>query len=426
MTTYRSITIDGKKFCYNLAPPPEKIFSQQNILAYIKKYQLGQHYQKCHKSLPFKILSSSDIFSPDNKFRTFARTLVVDLLWSSDTQKYCIEIMNGPKWPNNGIFIWLNNLDLIEEELLSPVDTTQYERLVMIFQFVAQFTTDSEIYDQCLEIAEKLRNQRMIHLMAFNKKFKSKHTAFPEKPPGLNRIKSFNPGSFFQPINNHLAYWSERIVYAYFSLSKDCNKTTKLVTYVYLLNSLVEYNKLTKNLGPDEKEIDLEKVFTTLEVILGQALNGPNRETYNTIYEDVSKFIISLDKKNSLVVTESDILQKPKSSQDIKLLDLIDISLFNLIDKNVHQNDIRKFDWLYENIHLNNETEVRYIISEVCNHVSDDVYNDRSKTTSSNKELIEAFVFLSEKDMISLDNYLYLIGCATENKNQWILDNYKK
>jgi hypothetical protein len=406
-----------------ILPSKELTVSPKPVFNCIREFQLHQEYQTHHSRCVLQTMYRLDsileilpdgkeirsgIFSPNDKERSNSRAMMIDLLWSLDTQSYCIKALNFREWKFN--------LDLFKEELLMP-GSSQDQALLMILQFISQFTTDSVIYNQCLEITNKLNNEIAIHLMAFNKKFRPKYGLFPEKHAFLNRMISFNPAWIFQTVKEKPKYWIQRIIYTYKSLSCDnCKPGAKRVRCAYLLNSLIEFCKLTKILGKNTDEIKFRDLFDYLDNILINIVGTLDEFARNKVFEHLSFFIKKLsENKYNTNVTESDILREPKTSLDIKMVDLLD-------------NDVNG----------NNDAEVKYIISEVCNNISDEVYQNISTSasgnmelteafsfnistsTSRNIELLEAFSFIVENDLVNLENQIHLYQCVIRNKINWI------
>ena len=416
----------------------EYLIEQTHLYRYIQKYQIHQEYQQNNLLNITDILFRSNLFCDHVENKLF----IIDLLWSKSTQKYCIKAMNNRKW--------IIDLDQIREKILVPtMEYGEYLYLGSILKFVGQFTNNITIYNECLSIVNKLTyNQNIIHTIAFNKYFRPVRTLIPEKAPDFNRIIGFRQSLFSNithDINKNIMYWKYRIIHTYQIISKNfhCSNASLKTRQIYLLNSLIEFNKLNQP-GSETIPISLQDLFATLDDIRIQFnLDYINPDAYKKIYASITNLVNTIENREpditrratsanspegditrratsanspennyeannyeankyrtlSSEISESDILQKYDTGSDIKIKDLLDMDIIN----------------------GNNEVEINYII-ETCINISDMIYLNKDMITIENQELIEALLFLIEKKMIGKKNSARLNMYAKINKNQWILD----
>lgn len=378
-------------------------FYQLQLNKYIINFQIYSEYQKIHLDFMAEELSKLDIFNIDDNKKSLDLILMCNLIWSPNTQKACIECMNNGSW--------IVNLNLIEKEINSLlINRYQLAYLTFILKFVGQFTTNFIVYNACILVVSKLADSKnIIHMITFNKTFRPKYTLFPEKNTDLNRIACFNPCPFGTSDITNIKFYRQRIIFVYKLISENnyCNNALLKARQIYLLNSLIEYNKLTKEVN---ENINITDLFDTL-IYICKDMNIFDQ----SIYEKNSKSIMNVIKSirtspNTItaVMTEEDILQKNKIDPDLSMIDLLDLDMVN----------------------GDNNAEIIHILEEVSMNISDEIYNaytskfSKCAISKQNKELIEVFLFIMENNMVNKNNYAYLNMLAKINQNEWILNNF--
>lgn len=386
-------------------------FYQSQLNQYVIDYKINQEYQKIHLGYMADILSKLNIFDEDDNKKSLHLVQMCNLIWSKDTQKACITCMNNGSW--------IINLHLMEQEINSKtINGYQLAYLTFIIKFAGQFTTDILLYNACLLIATKLENNRnIIHMISFNKTFRPKHTLFPEKNPTLNRIACFNPSIYTASNIDKISFYKQRILYSYKLISENnyCNNALLKARQIYLLNSLIEYNKLITNSSKESDKINLNDLFNSLKNICRETnifdltICEKNCKSMTNIIKSIHSSTNSYSKTTSNV-SELDIIQINEIDSDITMIELLDMDTLN----------------------GDNNTEINHIILETSMNIADQIYNSyinkiklsKYLISEYNKELITTFIFIVENKMMTKNNYAYLNMLAKINQNNWILDNY--
>ena len=384
-------------------------FYQVQLNKYVIDYRIHQEYQKIHLGYMANILSKLNIFDEDDNKKSLNLVQICNLIWSKDTQKACIACMNNGSW--------IINLHLMEQEINSKtIKGYQLAYLTFIIKFAGQFTTDILLYNACLLIARKLENNsNIIHMISFNKTFRPKHTLFPEKNPTLNRIACFNPSIYTAPNIDKISYYKQRILYSYKVICENnyCNNALLKARQIYLLNSLIEYNKLITVLSGESEKVNLNDLFDSLKNICRET-NIFDRTICEKNCKSMTNIIKSIySSTNSQMlsnVSELDIIQMDEINSDITMIELLDMDILN----------------------GDNNTEINHIILETSMNITDQIHNSymnkiklsKYLVSEYNKELITTFIFIVENKMMNKNNYAYLNMLAKINQNNWILDNY--
>lgn len=419
VSLYQPRSIESAKILEKNIPTEDfnLIFKQDYLNNYVLKFNMFSEYQNIDSKYISEFLNTRNIFLFNDQDLCFSQEfednlkMITCLIWSSSAQKSCIASMNDGKW----------KIDLIKigDALLNVKYCKYYVYLISILKFVGQFTTNSIYYNFCIKIIDQLENsQNLIHLIAFNKKFRPVHTLIPEKISPMNRIMSFNfaknSNSDHQLMTKteHVIFYENRIKYIYNNISeiKNCNVSMLKAKYIYLLNSLIEYERikaLNKGDSHDPRsnyfigietlinEINLKDLFRTLTDILKEIQS--DQDNYNNICHGIFRMVRSIN-QNKINTPESDIIQKNK----------INIPHFAIIDL------------LDTDSYADNEMEIYYIISEIYVHVTDSDFSNYENQCQFNKELIDAFVFISDKKLISKKNFSYLKMLYALGGQNWI------
>lgn len=366
--------------------------------------KLESKVKKIHVDCIGKTLSELNIFDSDPTKKIIARSILSDLLWSRSTQQQCIDAMND--------LTWSINLSMIKRELFEPMTNCYlYVHLILILKFIGQFTTDSNLYNGCLAILNKLdKNEDVVHMIAFNKKFRPTRSLIPPKLPGLNRITHFNPSYQIYSIDRNILYWENRILYVFkliydeihqivhnhASLDIDSLRSKQL----YLLVSVIEFTKITDPLFRYDKFIDLTYILKSLRSICKKfRVEFFDQKSFNIFRINLVKFINESDQVAISTNSESDLLEQTK----------LNINIIDLLDADINGD---------------NETEIKFIIDEMCkNFIVGNVVEENSlddtelleiywfiltSITITNKELADAFWYLIDNDLMSQNNLEYL------------------